>query len=222
MLLSRFLPEGIAAEVVASEETAEVTERHACLLAVDIRGFSALTRERPGREVIDDLMAFRRFVHDAVSRHGGIVDKYLGDGVLAVFLEGSPEDQAARAFDAADEILRPLNTWRSHDEMPSGTHVIATLHCGPVLAGVFDDGRRAEFTVLGPAMNALPRMERRSKQANLGVVASKKFLRLLTPSRRARLDARPVERRPGDEDLPDILSVRFVEAEAAAHEGLVG
>jgi class 3 adenylate cyclase len=221
MLLSRFLPEGIAAEVVASEEATEVAERHACLLAVDIRGFSALTRERPGREIINDLMAFRRFVHDAVSRHGGIVDKYLGDGVLAVFLDGSPEEQAARAFDAANEILRPLNTWRSHDEMPSGTHVIATLHCGFVLAGVFDDGRRAEFTVLGPAMNALPRMERRSKQANLGVVASKRFLRLLTPSRRARLDARPVGRRPGDEDVPDILSVRFTEAGATAQEGIV-
>jgi class 3 adenylate cyclase len=220
MLLSRFLPEGIAAEVVASEEATEVAERHACLLAVDIRGFSALTRERPGRDVVNDLMTFRRFVHDAISRHGGIVDKYLGDGVLAVFLDGTPEEQAARAFDASDEIMRPLNTWRSHDEMPSGTHIIATLHCGFVLAGIFDDGRRAEFTVLGPAMNALPRMERRSKEANLGVVTSKKFLRLLTPDRRARLDARRVERRPGDEDLPDILSVRFVEAEATAHERL--
>jgi class 3 adenylate cyclase len=219
MLLSRFLPEGIAAEVVASEETAEVVERHACLLAVDIRGFSALTRERPGSEVVNDLMAFRRFVHDAISRNGGIVDKYLGDGVLAVFLDGKPEEQAARAFDAADEIMRPLNTWRSHDEMPSGTHVIATLHCGFVLAGIFDDGRRAEFTVLGPAVNVLPRMERRSKEANLGIVTSKKFLRLLAPDRRVRLDARRIERRPGDEDLPDILSVRFVEARATAYDG---
>jgi class 3 adenylate cyclase len=221
MLLSRFLPEGVAAEVVASEEMTEIAESHACLLAVDIRGFSALTRERPGREVINDLMAFRRFVHDAVSRHGGVVDKYLGDGVLAVFLDGTPEQQAARAFDAADEILRPLKVSRNHDEMPSGTHVIATLHCGFVLAGVFDDGRRAEFTVLGPAMNALPRMERRSKMSNLGVVASKRFLRLLDAARRVRLDARPIERRPGDEDLPDILSVRFIEGEAMAHEGLV-
>jgi class 3 adenylate cyclase len=221
MLLSRFLPEGIAAEVVASEEATDIAERHACLLAVDIRGFSALSRQRPGREIINDLMAFRRFVHDAVSRHGGIVDKYLGDGVLAVFLDGTPEQQAARAFDAANEILRPLQTWRSHDEMPSGTHVIATLHCGFVLAGVFDDGRRAEFTVLGPAMNALPRMERRSKVDNLGIVASKRFLRLLTPSRRARIDTRRIERRPGDEDLPDILSVRFIESEAISHGGAI-
>ncbi|QRM34648.1 adenylate/guanylate cyclase domain-containing protein [Microvirga sp. VF16] len=219
MLLSRFLPEGVAAEVVRGEEATEVAERHACLLLVDIRGFSGLARSRPGRQVIGDLMAFRRFVHEAVSRHGGIIDKYLGDGVLAVFLDGPPEQQAIQAFDAACEVLPPLDTWKNHAETPSGMHVIATLHCGFVLAGVFDDGRRAEFTVLGSAMNALPRMERRSKEANLGVVMSKRFLHLLPPVVRARIDARPVERRPGDEQLPDILSVRFPAAEAAIPTG---
>jgi class 3 adenylate cyclase len=134
----------------------------------------------------------------------------LGDGVLAVFLHGTPEQQAVQAFEAAREILHPLDTWRSHAESPSGVHAITTLHCGFVLAGVFDDGRRAEFTVLGPAMNVLPRMERRSKEASLGVVVSKRFLRLLPPSIRSQIDTRAVERRPGHEQLPDILSVRFI------------
>ncbi|MBJ6126868.1 adenylate/guanylate cyclase domain-containing protein [Microvirga splendida] len=222
MLLSRFLPEGVATEVVTGDEAAEIAERHACLLLVDIRGFSALTQSRPSQEVISDLMAFRRFVHGAVSRHNGIVDKYLGDGVLAVFLHGTPEQQAAHAFEAACEILRPLDTWKSHAHAPAGVHVIATLHCGSVLAGVFDDGRRAEFTVLGPAMNALPRMERRSKEANLGVVVSKRFLRLLPPAAQGRIDARPVERRPGDEQLPDILSVRFMHPGIGVHRGTSG
>ncbi len=210
MLLSRFLPEGLATEVVRGDEAAEIAERHACLLLVDIRGFSALVQSRPSHEVISDLMAFRRFVHEAVSRHSGIVDKYLGDGVLAVFLHGTAEQQAVQAFEAAREILRPLDTWKSHAESPSGVHAITTLHCGFVLAGVFDDGRRAEFTVLGPAMNVLPRMERRSKEASLGVAVSKRFLRLLPPSIRSQIDTRAVERRPGDEQLPDILSVRFI------------
>ena len=214
MLLSRFLPEGVATEVVRGEEAAEIAERHACLMLIDIRGFSGFARSRPSRQVIGDLMAFRRFVHGAVSRHNGIVDKYLGDGVLAVFLDGTPEQQAMRAFEAASEILRPLDAWKIHAEAPSGTHVITTLHCGFVLAGVFDDGRRAEFTVLGPAMNALPRIERRSKEANLGVVVSKRFLRLLPSSIRSQIDVRPVERRPEDNQLPDILSVRFLEAGA--------
>jgi adenylate cyclase len=219
MLLSRFLPEGVATEVVRGEEAAEIAECHACLMLIDIRGFSGLARSTPSRQIISDLLSFRRFVHGAVSRHNGIVDKYLGDGVLAIFLDGTPEQQAVRAFEAASEILRPLDAWKSHTDAPSGIHVIATLHCGFVLAGVFDDGRRAEFTVLGPAMNALPRMERRSKEANLGVVVSKRFLRLLPPSIRARIHTRPVERQMEDGQLPDIFSVRFHETDVDLETG---
>ncbi len=76
MLLSRFLPEGVATEVVRGDEAAEIAERHACLLLVDIRGFSALVQSRPSHEVISDLLAFRRFVHEADSRHSCIVDMY--------------------------------------------------------------------------------------------------------------------------------------------------
>jgi adenylate cyclase len=92
MLLSRFLPEGVAADVVRSDGAGEIAERDACLLSVDVRGFSALARQRPSGEVVARLMAFRRLVHDAVSGQQGIVDKYLGDGVLALFLEGTPAD----------------------------------------------------------------------------------------------------------------------------------
>jgi len=89
MLLSRFLPEGVAADVVREGETvARVTERHACLLTLDLRGFSVLTRKRPSAGVIAVLMRFRRLVHDAVSANGVIVDKYVGDGVLALSWTG--------------------------------------------------------------------------------------------------------------------------------------
>ncbi|NBJ13935.1 adenylate/guanylate cyclase domain-containing protein [Microvirga arsenatis] len=204
MSISRFLPEGVASEVARGDEAAEAAERHACLLLVDIRGFSALIQSRPSHEVIGDLMVFRRFVHEAVSRHNGIFDKYLGNGVLAVFLCGTPERLAAQAFEAACDPA-PIG----YLEEPRGRTIRCSrhydTHCGFALAGVFYDGERAEFTALGPAMNALPRMERRSKEANIGVVMSKRFLCLLPPSIRTLIDTRPVERRPGDEQLPDIL-----------------
>ena len=207
MMLSRFLPEGVAADVIDGEGAVDIVERHVCLLSVDIRGFSTLTRTRPSREVIGVLMEFRRLVHEAVSRHGGIVDKYLGDGVLAVFLNGTPERQAADAFNAAKDVLHRVGSWRAPTKATEGLRVIATLHRGLVLAGVFDDGRRAEFTVLGPAMNALSRMERRSKEADLDLVASKRFLRLLPTAILAQLDARLVERRAADDELPDVFAI---------------
>jgi adenylate cyclase len=213
MLLSRFLPEGVAAEVVSGQHNADVAERHACLVALDIRGFSAHARERQSAELIALLMKFRRIVHDSVSRHGGIIDKYLGDGVLAVFLEGSPEQQARDALDAVRDILHRVDAWndRLAAAGQSETRVIAALHKGLVLAGVFDDGLRAEFTVLGPAMNALSRMERRAKEANVDVLASKRFLRLLPASEVALLHARSLERRPCDHELPDVQSVHLAD-----------
>jgi adenylate cyclase len=213
LLLSRFLPEGVAAEVVRGDDRREVAERHVCLLMLDIRGFSAYARERPSHEVISTLMNFRRHVHDTVSAHHGTVDKYLGDGVLALFLEGSPQMQAERALEAVQEILRDVtsrNGERAYAFQPK-LRVIAALHSGSVLAGVFDDGRRAEFTVLGPAMNALSRIERRAKEAEVDILASKKFVRLLPPQVQGRLVMHPLARRKSDCELPDTLSLELSE-----------
>ncbi|TXN57991.1 adenylate/guanylate cyclase domain-containing protein, partial [Methylobacterium sp. WL18] len=57
--------------------------------------------------------------------------------------------------------------------------VVVALHAGDLLVGVFDDGVRAEYTVLGPAMNALSRLEARAKAAELQIAASGDFLDLL-------------------------------------------
>ena len=68
-------------------------------------------------------------------------------------------------------------------------------------------------------MNALPRVERRSKEANLGAVVSKRFLRLLPPSIRARIHTRPVARQMEDGQLPDIFAVRFHETDVDLETG---
>ncbi len=202
MMLSRFLPEGVAAEIIDGGEGSEIEERHVCLLSIDIRGFSALTQMQPGREIIGLLLAFRRLAHDEISRHGGIVDKYIGDGVLAVFLDGPPEHQAVQALKSARAILDRIKA------DGAGSRVTTTLNCGHVLAGVFDDGRRAEFTVLGPAMNALSRIERRSKEADLDLVVSKRFLRLLPSRATSGLDISPIFRHLNDGGVPDIYAVQ--------------
>lgn len=220
LLVSRFLPEGVAGDVVRGGDAIEVNRRHACLLSIDIRGSSAMARDYSADRTVSWLLAFRRIVHDLVSSHRGIVDKYLGDGVIALFLEGAPQRQAADALAAARAAVLHLDAWNlertRNGEPPLAT--IVALHGGNVLAGVFDDGRRAEFTVLGPAMNALPRIERRAKDAGVDVVASLPFLDLLPPSAR---DTLRLERLPPSEDadLPDLAVVSFGdEARRPAHE----
>ncbi|GEP00755.1 adenylate/guanylate cyclase domain-containing protein [Methylobacterium haplocladii] len=180
-MLARFVPGSVAVELAREGGLGTVRERHACLFALDIRGFSALTREQPRQQVVQALLDIRALAHASVTQHDGIVDKYIGDGVLAHFLVGSPERQARAALDAALTIrvrLDALNQKRRMGNLPPLAITIA-LHAGHVLAGVFDDGLRAEFTVLGPAMNMLARLEAQAKSEDLALAASDDVVKLL-------------------------------------------
>ncbi|MFE1600299.1 adenylate/guanylate cyclase domain-containing protein [Methylobacterium sp. ID0610] len=202
--LARFVPAGI--DLVTPDGHTPLRFRHAALLALDIRGFSTLTRSWGGGAVAGWLLEIRATAHAAISGQGGIVDKYVGDGVLALFLDGPPAAQARAALACAGEIRRRVaanNRDRVRNGLPA-LDVTAALHTGEVLVGVFDDGHRAEFTVLGPAMNALARIERRAKHENLDLAASKRFARLLGPGGPP---ARRLPRRAGEEDCPDVVAL---------------
>lgn len=184
LILTRFVPAAVAEDLAQGGDPGEVQERHACLFALDIRGFSTLTRTRPPRQVVEVLMEMRALTHRAVTERGGIIDKYIGDGVLAQFLVGPPQAQARAALSCAEAVqlrLAALNRRLAEKGLPS-LRVTIALHAGDVLVGVFDDGHRAEFTVLGPAMNTLARIEARAKAADLPIAISEDFRDLLAGS----------------------------------------
>nr|USU32478.1 adenylate/guanylate cyclase domain-containing protein [Methylobacterium sp. OTU13CASTA1] len=186
--LARFVPTRVVGEL-ASAGLEAVRSRHACLFALDLRGFSAFTREHAQEEVVRALLDVRALTHVAVTEHGGIVDKYVGDGILAQFVVGRPQAQAHAALACGRAIvarLAALNAERAREGRPT-LRITMALHCGEVLVGVFDDGHRAEFTVLGQAMNTLARIEARAKAADLTLTASDAFLRLLGPAIRSGL-----------------------------------
>ncbi len=99
----------------------------------------------------------------------------------------------ARAIEAR---LARLNGDRERQGLPP-LRVTIALHAGDVLVGVFDDGFRAEYTVLGPAMNLLARLESRAKAADLTLAASEDFARLLQAEQAA--GVRRVTTAPGEE-----------------------
>ena len=220
--LARFLP-AEAAGRAGPEDAEEVRQRHAAMLAVDVRGFSALTRARGAAAVVPWLLEARAIVHRAVTRQGGFVDKYLGDGVLAHFMDGPADAQARAALDAALDLRRRFSDWnrdRIRDGLPP-MRVSTALHAGEVLAGVFDDGLRSEFTVLGPAMNALSRIERRAKDDGLDLIASKRFARLLPPSARRDVSIGRLARRIEDRDAPDMVQLEPGSGASAPPSGTV-
>lgn len=211
--LARFVPEAIARDLAS--DALGVHRRHACLLILDIRGFSALSREHPPEEMVEALMAVRAQAQGAVAGQGGIVDKYIGDAVLAQFVTGTPEAQARAAAACALDLqtrLARINARRG----AAGLFPIRTataLHAGDLLVGVFDDGVRAEYTVLGPAMNALARIETQAKAAEIELAASGDFLDLLGGTLPAGIRAVPVPKAM----LPEPLALFAIAEHAGGH-----
>ncbi|NBJ13590.1 adenylate/guanylate cyclase domain-containing protein [Microvirga arsenatis] len=206
---ARFVPRGLGIDILRTGQRKQLRDRHVCLMAVDIRGFSILTRRHDPADVLTWLLDLRAVVNGIVTARHGLVDKYIGDGVLALFLEGTANAQASNALAAALDIRAHLDQWnaqRNQVGLPS-LRLITTLHAGDVLAGVFDDGLRAEFTVLGPAMNALSRIERRAKEEGHDLVASKRFVRLLNQQALTQLHRDRLPRRSTDRDLPDVMAI---------------
>ncbi|HEY2882911.1 MAG TPA: adenylate/guanylate cyclase domain-containing protein [Pirellulales bacterium] len=136
-------------------EKSEVT-----ILASDIRGFTSLTSTMDASDVVDMLNCYFTAQVGAIFRHDGTVDKFVGDGLLAVF--GSPEhdDQhhakAIRAAMAMQAALSEVNQKRKARGEPV-CEIGIGVHCGEVLHGFIGSEERMEFTLIGDAVNKTAR-----------------------------------------------------------------
>lgn len=135
----------------------------AALLLADLRGFTALVDRARGTEIVGWLNQHLECIGDAVAERNGEVLKFLGDGILAVFPAASigAEHACAEAVRAAIDACgrnAALNARRGPEGAPALDLTIA-LHFGDVLYGNIGSARRLDFTVIGPAVNEVSRME---------------------------------------------------------------
>jgi adenylate cyclase len=155
----------------------EVERIRAAILVADMRGFTALSRELPGEDVIALLNEFFGLLVEPIHARGGEVLKFIGDGLIAVFpFEGSchPKAPAKCALDAAIAGLAALdafNAGRSEHPLRAGI----ALHVGEVLLGNIGAPDRLDFTVIGPAVNLASHLEALNKRFDCRLVASAEF-----------------------------------------------
>ncbi len=154
------------------------------LLAADLRGFTAMSESLSPTEVMAQLNAYHGAMIDVIERHGGVIDKFIGDGTLVVFgLAGSAEDAAAAAVACARamlDALAPHNEERARGGAPPLKMGIG-VHTGPVIAGNLGvPGRRLEFTVIGDAVNTVSRLEGETKTSGSPVLVSAETAALLS------------------------------------------
>jgi adenylate cyclase len=139
--------------------------RRVAVMFVDFRSFTAGALSRSPQQVVDRLDGAFAVLVDILDRHGGIVNKFLGDGFLALF--GAPfesEDAAHRAVAAAREMLAANEGFNQETSWP--LRIGIGIHVGDVVAGNIGSPRRKEYTVIGDTVNFASRLEALNKDFN--------------------------------------------------------
>jgi adenylate cyclase len=132
----------------------------ATILFADITGFTALAERMPPREVNLILNDFFSRMTDILFKHDGTLDKYIGDGLMAVF--GAPmekEDDADRGIRAAQEMMKALAAMMAGMPEDRKFTVRIGINTGKVVAGNIGSPKRMDYTVIGDAVNTASRLE---------------------------------------------------------------
>lgn len=161
-LLGKVVSHAVAEELLSKKVELGGEEREVTILFSDIRGFTALSEFRSPKEVLSFLNVYLTRMSAIIEAHGGVVDKYIGDAIMALF--GAPlkhHDDADRALAAAIEMVEALeginNDMESHG-MPRLDMGIG-VNTGMVMAGNMGSNDRLNYTVLGDAVNIASRLQ---------------------------------------------------------------
>src|SRR6267143_3593817 len=145
--------------------------RRVAVMFVDFRSFTAAARSRSPQDVVDRLDGAFAVLVEILDRHGGIVNKFLGDGFLALF--GAPFEAAGAAHHAvaaAREMLVAMDNINEGSSWP--LQIGIGIHFGEVVAGNIGSPRRKEYTVIGDTVNFAARLESLNKQFNSRLLIS--------------------------------------------------
>ncbi|MBA1155179.1 adenylate/guanylate cyclase domain-containing protein [Microvirga mediterraneensis] len=154
---------------------AQGQEQEIAVLFCDLRGFTSLAERRLPFDTVFILNRYFEAVGESVEDAGGYIDKFIGDGVLALFgLKSTPQQAARQALDAALRIkaaLKHLNEeYESEFEQP--LKIAMGLHAGPAIVGQMGYGQATSLTAVGDTINAASRLEGLAKELDVELVVS--------------------------------------------------
>jgi adenylate cyclase len=183
LVVTRLLrPVGTGPEAAGVPESdSSGTEKPLAVLYVNMREFNELTRTKLPYDVVFLLNQFFTTVGTAIRAQGGTIDKYVGDGVIAVFgqrhgVEGGCR-QALRAIRAIDLALDHLNSVIG-PELGRPVRIAAGLHAGHLILGRMGHGATVDLTVIGPAVKTALQLEAVAKERDVQLVLSLDVARL--------------------------------------------
>jgi adenylate cyclase len=167
--LSRFFAPEIASQISRDGHQLIAGAGQACeaaILNLDVRGFTKLASTASPQEVMGVLADYQRQMVPIIQRHGGSIDKFLGDGIMATFgATRAQEDYAARALGALEECMQAAASWVEVQERQGRPplRVNGAVASGRIIAGAVGDETRLEYTVIGDAVNLSAKLEKQNK-----------------------------------------------------------
>jgi adenylate cyclase len=148
----------------------------AVLWSSDLRGFTERSDRLSGKQVIAMLNALFDAQAKAINDHGGEILKFIGDGLLSIFPIESPDLISAAAKNALRAALQAVEAVKTlGDEGESALEIIVALHVGSAIYGNIGAADRLDFTVVGPSVNLVSRIEAVGKTLNVPIIVSDDF-----------------------------------------------
>ena len=159
LVAKRLVAEGVKLEDIKSEQ------RTISVLFSDIRGFTTLSETRPAGEIVALLNRYFSMQAETVFKHGGALDKFIGDAIMAVW--GAPTDDARHAEHAvACALDMAANLARFNAEIADSGIAIdigVGIHTGTAVVGFVGSKRKLEYTAIGDTVNLASRIEGETK-----------------------------------------------------------
>jgi len=195
-LFGRYVSKEVAAQVLSSDDDLVGINVSATTLFADIRDFTGLSERLPAQDVVNILNRYYTRMVDVIVEEGGLVNKFGGDSILAVF--GAPirqTDHALRAVRAAWQMTRALAEFNAEQAalgMPPLTIGVG-IASGEVVAGNIGGEERIEYTVIGDPVNLASRLQSLTKELDSTVLMSEDTQKALVETQ---AETRPIEEIP--------------------------
>ena len=177
--LSRFFDNSIVEEIRDGQQVIAAGEgmvREAAILNVDIRSFSVLVSDMQPSEAIRILAAYQHRVVPIIQQHDGVIDKFMGDGIMATFGAVRPSDTyAADALRAMEAIIEDIASWQREPDLAILTRngLGIAVSAGPIVFGAVGDRDRLEVTVIGATVNLSAKLEKANKTLATQAIATR-------------------------------------------------
>ena len=176
-MLSRYLPEDAVKEMLKDPAAARLGVKRAelTILFADIRGFTSFSERMNPEEVVTLINEYLSEMTEVIFRHGGTIDKFEGDAILALFgapepHENDPERALRAALDMRDQMDDMGRRWSVRIGEPLRMGI--GINTGQVMVGNIGSNRRMDYTVIGDAVNLASRLQDLTKEYGTAILMS--------------------------------------------------